>query len=71
MVDADLRSSLRALSLLVPSTNGIAGFLRLTAMDAGLRHARFDWTVMWALAACLPLAWLAERQQARGQRPRA
>jgi ABC-2 type transport system permease protein len=56
---------LRAVSLLVPSTSGIAGFLRLTEMGAGLRHVRFEWLLLWALAgAYFFLAWLAERRAA-------
>jgi ABC-2 type transport system permease protein len=58
-------SWLRAASLLVPSTSGIAGFLRLTEMGAHLRHVRFEWLVLWALAgAYFLLAWLAERRSA-------
>jgi ABC-2 type transport system permease protein len=54
---------LRAVSLLVPSTTGIAGFLRLTEMGAELRHVRFEWLVLWALAAAyFLLAWVAERR---------
>jgi ABC-2 type transport system permease protein len=56
-------SWLRAVSLLVPSTSGIAGFLRLTEMGAGLRHVRFEWLVLWSLAgAYFLLAWFAERR---------
>jgi ABC-2 type transport system permease protein len=56
-------SWLRVFSLLVPSTSGIAGFLRLTEMGAALRHVRFEWLVLWALAAAyFLLAWLAERR---------
>jgi ABC-2 type transport system permease protein len=57
-------SWLRAASLLVPSTSCIAGFLRLTEMEAQLRHVRFEWFVLWTLAvAYFLLAWLAERRQ--------
>ena len=56
-------SWLRAASLLIPSTSGIAGFLRLTEMGAQLRHVRFEWLVLWGLAgAYFLLAWLAERR---------
>jgi ABC-2 type transport system permease protein len=56
---------LRGLSLLLPSTTGIAGFLRLTEMGAPLRHVLFEWRCLWALAAAyLLLAWLAERRGA-------
>jgi ABC-2 type transport system permease protein len=62
---------LRAASLLVPSTSGIAGFLRLTEMGAPLRQVRFEWLVLWALtAAYFLLAWLAERRSASSQTPR-
>lgn len=58
-------SWLRAVSLLVPSTSGIAGVLRLTEMGAELRHVRFEWLVLWALAGTYFLAaWLAERRWA-------
>jgi ABC-2 type transport system permease protein len=57
---------LRAASLLLPSTTGIAGFLRLTEMGAPLRHVLFEWRWLWGLAAAyLVLAWLAERRAAR------
>jgi ABC-2 type transport system permease protein len=56
-------SWLRAASLLIPSTSGIAGFLRLTEMGAQLRYVRFEWLVLWGLAgAYFLLAWLAERR---------
>ena len=56
-------SWLRAASFLIPSTSGIAGFLRLTEMGAQLRHVGFEWLVLWALAsAYFLLAWLAERR---------
>jgi ABC-2 type transport system permease protein len=58
-------SWLRAVSLLVPSTSGITGFLRLTEMGAELRHVRFEWLVLWTLAgAYFVMAWLAERRSA-------
>jgi ABC-2 type transport system permease protein len=54
---------LRAVSLLVPSTSGIAGFLRLSGMGAELRHVLFEWSVLWILAAAyFALAWRAERR---------
>ena len=41
----------------------LAGFLRLTEMGAQLRHVRFEWLVLWTLAAVYSLlAWLAERR---------
>ncbi len=61
-----LPRSLRGLSLLLPSTTGIAGVLRLTEMGASLRHVAFEWRWLWGLAASyLFLAWLAERRAAR------
>jgi ABC-2 type transport system permease protein len=58
-------SWLRAASLLVPSTSGIAGFLRLTEMGAELRHVSSEWLVLWTLAGTYFLAaWLAERRRA-------
>lgn len=58
---------LRAASMLLPSTTGIAGFLRLTEMGAPLRHVLFEWRWLWGLATVyLVLAWLAERRAARG-----
>jgi ABC-2 type transport system permease protein len=57
---------LRGLSLLLPSTAGIAGFLRLTEMGATLRQVRFEWLVLWALAASyFTASWLAERRAGR------
>ncbi len=59
---------LRACSLLLPSTGGIAGFLRLTEMGASLRHVRFEWLLLWALAAVYAFpAWLAERRSAHAE----
>jgi ABC-2 type transport system permease protein len=59
-----LPSWLRAFSLLVPSTSGIAGFLRLTEMGASLRQVGFEWRVLWALtAAYATLAWRVERRR--------
>ncbi|MCM2256581.1 MAG: ABC transporter permease [Vicinamibacteria bacterium] len=60
---------LRALSLLVPSTSGIAGVLRLTEMGAELRHVRHELLVLWALTLVYGvLAWRAEARQARSPR---
>lgn len=64
-----LPSWLRALSLLLPSTAGIAGILRLTEMGAALRQVRFEWLVLCALAGSYcAAAWLAERRAQRGRR---
>lgn len=40
---------LRCASLLVPSTAGIAGLLRLNTMGATLRQVGFEWLVLWGL----------------------
>lgn len=51
---------LRQLSLLLPSTTGVAGFLRLNQMGASLREVRFEWLWLWFLCALyFALAWLA------------
>ena len=50
-------SWLRGLSYLLPSTAGIDGFLRVNQMGASIREIRFDWLVLWGLAALY--FWLA------------
>jgi ABC-2 type transport system permease protein len=56
---------LRTVSLALPSTAGIAGFLRLTVMGARLDHVSFEWTLLWCLAlAYFLLALLSERFRA-------
>lgn len=50
---------LRRLALIVPSTSGCAGFVRINQMGASLREVRFEWFTLWLL--CLFyffLAWL-------------
>lgn len=50
---------LRNLALLLPSTCGSAGFLRINQMNATLREVQFEWFTLWALAALyFTLAWL-------------
>lgn len=44
-------SWLRVISYLLPSTAGIDGLLRINQMGATLRDVRFDWLVLWGLAA--------------------
>ena len=57
---------LRGISLLLPSTAGIAGFLRLAEMGAGLPHVRFEWIVLWSLAGLyFVLALLSEYRSSR------
>lgn len=46
-----LPAGLRYLGLLVPSTAGIEGLLKLNQMGATLYDVRFYWGVLWALAA--------------------
>ena len=42
---------LRNLSLLIPSSSGAAGFLRINQMGAGLHDVYFEWCVLWGLCA--------------------
>ncbi len=57
---------LHPLALLLPSTAGINGLLRINAMGADLGHVRSEWWVLWALTGLyFLLAWRAER---RGRR---
>jgi ABC-2 type transport system permease protein len=56
---------LRWASLFLPSTAGIAGFLRLAEMGASLSQVRFEWTVLWGLTALyFALALVSERRSA-------
>ncbi len=51
---------LRQIALLLPSTTGVAGFLRLNQMGAGLHEVRFEWLWLWGLCALyFGLAWVA------------
>lgn len=60
---------LAAAATLLPSTPGIAGFLRLTEMGATLAQVRTEWLTLWALAgAYFVIAWAIQR---RGMRHRA
>lgn len=50
---------LRNLALLMPSSCGSAGFLRINQMNASLREVRFEWFTLWALTILyFILAWL-------------
>ena len=40
---------LRRLALIVPSTSGCAGFVRINQMGASLREVRFEWFTLWLL----------------------
>lgn len=59
---------LRLGSYLLPSTAGIAGFLRLDQMGSSLAEVRTEWLVLWGLTATyFSLAWFAAaRRPARG-----
>ncbi len=56
----------RNLSLLLPSSSGVPGFLRINQMQANLFEVRFEWCTLWAI--CLfyfLLAWLLMHGQER------
>jgi ABC-2 type transport system permease protein len=53
---------LRALSLLIPSTTGVDGFLKITCMGATIHEVVFQWGTLWGLSLVYFLcAWLTER----------
>ncbi len=53
---------IRALSMLLPSTWGISGGLRLTQMGASFRQVREEWIWMWGLTILyLVFAWVCVR----------
>jgi len=57
---------LRLVSTLLPSTAGIAGFLRVDQMGATLAEVRVEWMTLWGLAlAYFLLAWLATARRRR------
>ena len=57
---------LRSAALLIPSTAGIGGFLRVNQLGASLHEVRFEWLVLWSLAALYFLtAWISTCTQAR------
>lgn len=62
---------LRQLALLLPSTTGVAGFLRLNQMGATLHDVRFEWFVLWGLCVFyFLLAWVCvQRRQPYQDRP--
>ena len=64
---------LRQLALLLPSTTGVSGFLRLNQMGATLYDVRFEWFTQWALCALyFLLAWVCvQRRQSVQERPHA
>jgi ABC-2 type transport system permease protein len=62
---------LRQIALLLPSTTGVVGFIRLNQMGASLHEVRFEWFTLWALCALyFSLAWIAlHRRRPFRQRP--
>ena len=55
---------LRVVSWLVPSTPGIAGFLRVNQMGASLAEVAREWRGLWCLAALYLLtAWAVEHRR--------
>ena len=53
---------IRALSMLLPSTWGISGGVRLTQMGASFRQVREEWIWMWGLSLLyLVFAWICVR----------
>ncbi|HNR31060.1 MAG TPA: ABC transporter permease [Candidatus Hydrogenedentes bacterium] len=62
---------LRHAALLLPSTSGVAGFLRLNQMGATLHEVRFEWFVLWALCGFyFLLSWVCvQRTQPFPERP--
>ena len=53
---------IRAVSMLLPSTWGISGGLRLTQMGASFNQVREEWIWMWGLSLLyLILAWICVR----------
>lgn len=60
---------IRALSMLLPSTWGVSGILRLTQMGASLQQVRTEWVWLWGLAGLyLLLAWCFLRIAPAGSR---
>jgi ABC-2 type transport system permease protein len=58
--------ALRLVSWLVPSTPGIAGFLRVNQMGASIAEVAPEWLALWCLAALYFLtAWAVERRRLR------
>ncbi len=55
---------LALVALLLPSTPGIAGFLRLSQLGVDLRDVASEWWILWGLCALyLPLACMAARRE--------
>ncbi len=57
---------LNSISLLLPSTAAIAGFLRINQMGAGLNDVATEWQILWCLVGLyFVLAWLAHARSIR------
>jgi ABC-2 type transport system permease protein len=53
---------IRAISMLLPSTWGISGGLRMAQMGASFSHVMNEWLCMWVLSFFyLLLAWISTR----------
>ncbi len=61
---------LRQLALVLPSTPGVLGFIRLNQMEASLQQVRYEWFQLWGLCFLyFLLAWVAMHQW-RSAKPR-
>jgi ABC-2 type transport system permease protein len=57
---------IRAISMLLPSTWGISGGLRMAQMGASFSHVMNEWFWMWGLSLFyLILAWICTRVMAK------
>ncbi len=57
---------LNSISLLLPSTPAIAGFLRINQMGASLPDVAFEWRILWCLVGLyFALAWWAQVRSTR------
>ncbi len=58
---------IRALAMLIPSTWGISGILRLTQMGASFQQVQVEWICLWGLTFLyLVLAWICTSFQRKG-----
>jgi ABC-2 type transport system permease protein len=54
----------RQIALLLPSTSGVNGFIRLNQMEASLQEVRGEWFILWGLCALyFILAWVAMHER--------
>ncbi len=59
---------IRALAMLIPSTWGISGVLRLTQMGASFQQVQVEWIWLWGLSFLyLVLAWLCASFRRKGK----